>query len=143
MAGWILKPAVRKTERGHPPLTPPTSRLQQFDRRCRNTRHDMGPSSPIGQSTLAPGSKQRGQACERCWKRKQKVRRPPSFISAFLVLHQVVVLAWQPSLSYQCDRVLPACTPCVEASVSCIPRKFAIEPISNAGGNLSHAAIPR
>ncbi|KGO43656.1 Transcription factor, fungi [Penicillium expansum] len=50
----------------------------------------MGPSSPIGQSTLAPGSKQRGQA----------------------------------------------------SSVSCIPRKFAIEPISNAGGNLSHAAIP-
>ncbi|KAJ6032043.1 hypothetical protein N7540_002775 [Penicillium herquei] len=68
-------------------------------------------------SPVAPGSqsssKQRGQACERCWKRKQK-----------------------------CDRALPACTACAQINAECVPRKFAIEPISNGGGSLSHAAIP-
>ncbi|KAJ6120679.1 hypothetical protein N7523_004959 [Penicillium sp. IBT 18751x] len=58
-------------------------------------------------------SKQRGLACERCWKRKQK-----------------------------CDRALPACTACIEVSAPCVPRKFSIEPTGNGGSNLSHAAIP-
>ncbi|KAJ5614020.1 hypothetical protein N7528_007674 [Penicillium herquei] len=31
---------------------------------------------------------------------------------------------------------------CVQVNAECVPRKFAIEPISSGGGSLSHAAIP-
>ncbi|CEO59427.1 hypothetical protein PMG11_04102 [Penicillium brasilianum] len=63
----------------------------------------------------SPGStpRARGQACERCWKRKQK-----------------------------CDRKLPECTACVVVGVRCVPRKFPVDPITKNGGNLSHAAVP-
>ncbi|KAL3480935.1 hypothetical protein BJX99DRAFT_272610 [Aspergillus californicus] len=55
----------------------------------------------------------RPQACERCWKRKQK-----------------------------CDRLVPRCTTCVEASATCNPRPVRVEisPEDNIG--LSHAALP-
>ncbi|KAL2795271.1 hypothetical protein BJX66DRAFT_350656 [Aspergillus keveii] len=55
----------------------------------------------------------RPQACERCWKRKQK-----------------------------CDRLLPACTACSEAGSQCIPRQFRVEPSSEDNSGLSHAALP-
>ncbi|KAL3484911.1 hypothetical protein BJX62DRAFT_248083 [Aspergillus germanicus] len=55
----------------------------------------------------------RPQACERCWKRKQK-----------------------------CDRLLPACTSCSEAGSQCIPRQFRVEPSSEDNSGLSHAALP-
>ncbi|KAL4864292.1 hypothetical protein BDV12DRAFT_189027 [Aspergillus spectabilis] len=54
----------------------------------------------------------RPQACERCWKRKQK-----------------------------CDRLLPTCSACTEASASCIPRQFRVEHSAEDSG-LSHAALP-
>ncbi|KAL5344042.1 hypothetical protein BJX70DRAFT_405219 [Aspergillus crustosus] len=54
----------------------------------------------------------RSQACERCWKRKQK-----------------------------CDRLLPTCSACTEASARCIPRQFPVEPSAEDSG-LSHAALP-
>lgn len=43
----------------------------------------------------------------------------------------------------QCDRLIPTCTTCTGVGVECIPRKFAIGPMTNSGGNLSHAAVPR
>ncbi|CEL11575.1 hypothetical protein ASPCAL14676 [Aspergillus calidoustus] len=55
----------------------------------------------------------RPQACERCWKRKQK-----------------------------CDRLLPACTACSEAGSQCIPRQFRVESSSEENSGLSHAALP-
>ncbi|KAJ0414247.1 hypothetical protein BJY00DRAFT_321152 [Aspergillus carlsbadensis] len=58
-------------------------------------------------------STRRPQACERCWKRKQK-----------------------------CDRLLPACTACAEAGSQCIPRQFRVEPSSEESSGLSHAALP-
>ncbi|KAL4738806.1 hypothetical protein BDV11DRAFT_215688 [Aspergillus similis] len=54
----------------------------------------------------------RPQACERCWKRKQK-----------------------------CDRLVPACTACTEASTRCSPRQVPVEPSEESSG-LSHAALP-
>ncbi|UDD62335.1 hypothetical protein AFCA_009656 [Aspergillus flavus] len=61
----------------------------------------------------APAIPRRLQACERCWKRKQK-----------------------------CDRQLPACTTCVEADAQCAPRRVPIGPTTEEGSGLSHAAVP-
>ncbi|KAL4747772.1 hypothetical protein BDW72DRAFT_209392 [Aspergillus terricola var. indicus] len=54
----------------------------------------------------------RPQACERCWKRKQK-----------------------------CDRRVPTCTACKEAGTRCSPRQVPVEPSEESSG-LSHAALP-
>ncbi|RDW58919.1 uncharacterized protein DSM5745_11125 [Aspergillus mulundensis] len=54
----------------------------------------------------------RPQACERCWKRKQK-----------------------------CDRLIPTCTACVEAGAHCNPRQVPVVPSDDSSG-LSHAALP-
>ncbi|KAL4935905.1 hypothetical protein BDV06DRAFT_217067 [Aspergillus oleicola] len=54
----------------------------------------------------------RPQACERCWKRKQK-----------------------------CDRRMPICTSCIEARAECSPRQIPLESSEYSSG-LSHAALP-
>ncbi|KAE8381742.1 hypothetical protein BDV26DRAFT_301015 [Aspergillus bertholletiae] len=61
----------------------------------------------------APAIPRRLQACERCWKRKQK-----------------------------CDRRLPACTSCVEADAQCAPRRVPIESATEESSGLSHVAVP-
>ncbi|KNG80490.1 hypothetical protein ANOM_010491 [Aspergillus nomiae NRRL 13137] len=66
-------------------------------------------TSPVS----AAANARRLQACERCWKRKQK-----------------------------CDRQLPACTTCVEADAQCAPRRVPIGPTTEEGSGLSHAAVP-
>ncbi|KAB8204064.1 D-isomer specific 2-hydroxyacid dehydrogenase [Aspergillus parasiticus] len=67
----------------------------------------------------APAIPRRLQACERCWKRKQKVLADDV-----------------------CDRQLPACTTCVEADAQCAPRRVPIGPTTEEGSGLSHAAVP-
>ncbi|KAL4888035.1 hypothetical protein BDV59DRAFT_149896 [Aspergillus ambiguus] len=57
--------------------------------------------------------KRRLQACERCAKRKQK-----------------------------CDRLLPACTGCVEANAECESRQLSISRTAEEAGGISHAAMP-
>ncbi|KAL8391745.1 hypothetical protein RB595_010387 [Gaeumannomyces hyphopodioides] len=60
----------------------------------------------------APGSStKRGQACERCWKRKQK-----------------------------CDRLLPACTACADLGVECLVRAQEVDLAADDVG-LAHATI--
>ncbi|KAF7716036.1 Fungal Zn(2)-Cys(6) binuclear cluster domain-containing protein [Penicillium ucsense] len=70
-------------------------------------------TSATGNSPSVSTPRSRGQACERCWKRKQK-----------------------------CDRRHPECTACVAVGVRCVLRKFHIEPNAKNGGSLSHAAVP-
>ncbi|KAE8167669.1 hypothetical protein BDV40DRAFT_312124 [Aspergillus tamarii] len=67
----------------------------------------------------APAIPRRLQACERCWKRKQKVLTDDV-----------------------CDRQLPACTTCVEAGAQCAPRRVPIGSATEEGSGLSHAAVP-
>ncbi|KAL4908665.1 hypothetical protein BDW74DRAFT_188571 [Aspergillus multicolor] len=54
----------------------------------------------------------RPQACERCWKRKQK-----------------------------CDRLFPTCTACIDAKARCNPRQVPVVSSEDSSG-LSHAALP-
>ncbi|KAI9930275.1 hypothetical protein MW887_012088 [Aspergillus wentii] len=55
----------------------------------------------------------RPQACERCWKRKQK-----------------------------CDRRLPTCGNCIEVNAECAARHVSVEFTMEEGTGLSHAALP-
>ncbi|KLU92986.1 hypothetical protein MAPG_11929, partial [Magnaporthiopsis poae ATCC 64411] len=69
---------------------------------------------PMASTTAqaAPGSgAKRGQACERCWKRKQK-----------------------------CDRLLPACTACADLGVECLVRAQDVDLVAGDIG-LTHASI--
>ncbi|KAH8177003.1 fungal specific transcription factor domain-containing protein [Sarocladium implicatum] len=59
-----------------------------------------------------PTPSRRSQACQRCWKRKQK-----------------------------CDRLIPRCTSCAELDVECITRSQDIESLLNEDTGLSHASI--
>ncbi|GLA91473.1 hypothetical protein AtubIFM57143_004973 [Aspergillus tubingensis] len=67
-------------------------------------------TSPTPQS---PTAQRRLQACERCWKRKQK-----------------------------CDRLLPGCTACIEAKANCCPRSVQLGGTAEDASGLSNAALP-
>ncbi|KAL4798508.1 hypothetical protein BDV19DRAFT_377035 [Aspergillus venezuelensis] len=68
---------------------------------------------PLTNPMLASSTpSKRPQACERCWKRKQK-----------------------------CDRRMPICTACIEAKTECSPRQIPLESSEDSSG-LSHAALP-
>lgn len=69
------------------------------------------PGSATPPAPVASDPPRRRQACERCWKRKQK-----------------------------CDRLLPACTSCAELHVECEARKWAPETLAQ-GTTLNHAAL--
>ncbi|GAT24747.1 D-3-phosphoglycerate dehydrogenase [Aspergillus luchuensis] len=71
-------------------------------------------TSPTPQS---PTAQRRLQACERCWKRKQKVFK-------------------------QCDRLLPGCTACIEAKAKCCPRSVQLGGTTEDASGLSNAALP-
>ncbi|PLB53673.1 hypothetical protein P170DRAFT_396239 [Aspergillus steynii IBT 23096] len=73
----------------------------------------MEPDRPTAPVSPKSPVRRRPQACQRCRKRKQK-----------------------------CDRLLPACTACVEAAIPCSARSVPLEPSTEEGSGLSHAAIP-
>lgn len=110
-----------------------------------------GQTMRIGSSNTrnsSPGStpRARGQACERCWKRKQKVCQESTRRGTVARRHKgtpVISTQVPKADGTQCDRKLPECTACVGVGVRCVPRKFPVDPITKNGGNLSHAAVPR
>lgn len=71
------------------------------------------PSGPASSNTAAPPARGRQQACERCWKRKQK-----------------------------CDRLLPTCTGCSESGANCVSRQVDLTTLPEEAV-LSHAAVSR
>ena len=64
-------------------------------------------------STVTP-QRRRRQACERCWRRKQK-----------------------------CDKLYPVCTACAELDIECRERRFSIDASGSEEAGVTHASLVR